>query len=456
MALFEIASKARTVALAAVAGVLAMASTAQAQSLIRDTEIEATLRGYMDPILVAAELEPADVHLRLVNSPVTNAFVSRGQQLFLHTGLITAAESPNEVIGVIAHETGHIAGGHLARSRQAMEDAAIPAYIAMGVGILAIAAGQPEAGINLLAGAPAFAQGAYVRHTQVQESSADQAAVTYLETTGQSGRGLISFFDREFRPNEFMTRRIPPYMMTHPFSSDRVEALRRRVEAAPHADVTDSPEAMLRFEIMKAKLIGFLSPVDETYSLYPPSDTSLPARYARAIAAYRRPDLPRAQREIQALIDEQPDNPYFQELMGQMLFESARAEASIPFMRRSLELMPNEALFQINLARSLLGLHNTDHLDEAVALLTSATHIEPDNALAWRELSSAYDRKGDEGMALLASAEQYYVGGNLPMAQNFAERARRTLPTETVSWRRSDDILQFTQIQIEEIGRRRN
>ena len=443
------------VAAAGLALAALLAPAAQAQSLIRDTEIEDTLRDFSDPILVAAELDPADVRIRIINDPQPNAFVAGGQQMFFHTGLITTAQTPNELIGVIAHETGHIAGGHLARSRQAMEDAAIPAYIAMGVGILAIAAGQPEAGISLLSGAPAFAQGSFVRHTQVQESAADQAAVTYLEATGQSGRGLISYFDREFRPNEFMTRRVPAYMVTHPFTSDRVEALRQRVEASPYADVQDSPENLLRFQMMRAKIIGFLRPVSETFSLYPASDVSLPARYARAIAYYRRPDFPRATQEIQALIDENPSNPFFQELMGQMLYERGMAAQSLPFHRRSLELLPNEPLFQVNLARALISAGGRPNLEEAVALLTAATHTEADNALAWREMSVAQGELGDQGLALLASAEQYFVGGNLPMAQNFAERARRTLTPQSVSWRRADDLVMLTRNGLRDVADQR-
>jgi predicted Zn-dependent protease len=432
------------------------ASPAAAQNLIRDSEIEATLREFTDPILVAANLDPRDVRLRLINDHRPNAFVARGQQIFFHTGIITTARSPNELIGVIAHETGHIAGGHLARSRQAMEDAAIPAYIAMGVGILAIAAGEPEAGIRLLAGAPAFAQGDFVRHTQTQESSADQAALVYLEATGQSGMGLITYFDREFRPNEFMTRRLPPYMLTHPFTSDRVEALRQRVDASPFRDAVDPPERVLQMQMIQAKIIGFLRSPDETFALYPASDTSLPARYARAIALYRQAHLERAESAIAALIAEQPDNPYFQELMGQMLFEAGQAARAVPFHRRSVELRPNDALLQVNLGRALIGAGGRENLEEAVGLLTAATHLEPDNGLAWREMSTAYDRLDNDGMALLAAAEQHYVGGNLPLAQNFAQRARTSLTPQTVAWRRADDILRFSEIRIEEITQRRN
>jgi predicted Zn-dependent protease len=431
---------------------------AHAQSVIRDAEIEHTLRDFTDPILRAANINPAEVQVTLIGDPVPNAFVARGQRIFLHTGLITAAENPNEVIGVIAHETGHISGGHLARMRDAMRQAQTPAWIAIGVGILAIAAGAPDAGVSLIAGAPQFAMGSFVRHTQTQESSADQAAVTYLDATGQSGAGLISFFEREFRPNEFMTRRLPPYLMTHPFTSDRVQALRQRVEASPYYNTPPSAETTLEFDMMKAKLIGFLSPVTETRSLYPRSDTSLPARYARAIASHREPNPPQARAEIQALIDDYPENPYFQELMGQMLFEGGDSAGAVPFHRRSVELAPGEPLLEVNLARALLGLNQEAATREAVQHLEASLSVDRENGLAWRELSTAYDRLGEAGLARLASAEQFYVGGNFPLARNFAERARRELSPETqpIAYRRVDDIITFTQNALEDAENRRN
>jgi predicted Zn-dependent protease len=428
-----------------------LAAPARAQSLIRDAEIEDTLRVWTDPILVAAGIVPEDVDIAIINDPSINAFVARGQRIFLHTGLLMAAETPNEVIGVIAHETGHIAGGHLARSRIAAREAAVPAYIALGVGILAIAAGAPEAGVALLSGAPQFAQGQFVGYTQVQESSADQAAVSNLDATGQSGEGLISFFNREFRPYEFAIRRLPPYVMTHPYSSDRVESLRRRVGESPSNGATDSAENVLRFQMMQAKLIGFLRTPTETFTRYPSSDQSLPARYARAIATYRQPDTESALRQIQALIDEQPENPFFQELMGQVLFEAGRHEESIPFHQRSVELLPGNALLQINLARSLLAERTPENARAAVPLLMSATESEPDNGLAWRELAVAYDTLGEEGLARLASAEQAYAAGNLPLARNFAERARRQLDPTSVAYRKATDIINSAETGLQRI-----
>jgi predicted Zn-dependent protease len=436
---------------AATAGLALCVTPAAAQgggiSLVRDAEIENTLTVYTEPVLRAAGLDPADVKISIVGDATVNAFVTGGQRIFVHTGLIMEAQNPNEIIGVLAHETGHISGGHLARSREAMRYAMRPALIAIGLGILAIAAGAPDAGAALIAGSGQFAQGNFVRHTQIQESSADQAGAALLEQTGQSGAGLISFFNREFRPHEYAVRRVPAYMVTHPFTSDRIEALRRRVEAAEHYDVKDTPENVRRFQFMQAKLVGFTQPLARTLQVYPPSDRSQAARYARAIAycgcgvQAKVPDLVRARAEINSLIADDPRNPYFQELAGQILYENGRAAESLPYHRRALELAPRTALLEINLARAMLQADERAGADEAIRLLQRALQSEPENAFAWRTLAEAHEAKGQEGLARLASAEQAYSVGDFGTAVNFAERARRTLTQGTVSWQRASDIV---------------
>jgi predicted Zn-dependent protease len=421
----------------------ALAGQAAAQSLIRDAEIEDTLRVYTDPLLVAAGLNPENVKIYIVNDDSLNAFVAGGQNIFVHTGLILAADRPNQVIGVLAHETAHIAGGHLARMREAVNQSLGTALISIGLGVLAIASGAPDAGAALIGGSQAFAMGTFVRHTQVQESAADQAALNYLEATGQSGQGLLDFFNENMRPYEFMARRAPPYMMTHPYSSDRVEALRLRIANSTHANASDSEDNLRRFQMMQAKLIGFIRNQGQTMARYPLTDTSQPARYARAIAYYRVNRLQDAQRELNSLMEEEPQNPYFQELMGQVLFDSGRAEQSIPYHRRSLELLPNQPLLQINLARALTAAHGRRGADEAVPLLQAAINQEPNNAFAWRELAQARNLQGEESLAQLASAEQNFAIGNYPAALSFAERARRDLPRNTPSYQRAMDIVNF-------------
>jgi predicted Zn-dependent protease len=433
-----------------VGAMFAFATPASAQSLIRDAEIEGTLRDWMTPIWVAAGLQPSNIHIYIVNDNSINAFVAGGQNIFVHTGLLMAAQDPNEIIGVLAHETGHIAGGHLARSREAQQQALGPMLISIGLGVLAMAAGAPDAGAALIAGSQGFAMGNYVRFTQVQESSADQAAASYLEATGQSGKGLIDFFDRALRPYEFMTRRAPPYMITHPFTSDRVESLRQRVESAPHYSATDTPDNVHRFDMMRAKLIGFIRTEPQTLSRYPTTDTSEPARYARAVAYYRSVDLPNAARELDSLLADEPNNAYFLELKGQILFENGHAQEAIAYHRRSLAAAPNQVLLQINLARDLNATHTRENTAEAVRLLQAAVDAEPDNAFAWRELAQSRDFQGDEGLAELASAEENFALGDYPSALNFAERARRTLPPNTPSSLRASDIVTFASDQVRE------
>ncbi len=435
-------------ALSALVFGFAFAGQATAQGLIRDAEIEDTLRVYSTPLWEAAGLRPDDVHMYIVNDDSVNAFVAGGQNIFMHTGLILAADEPNEVIGVLAHETGHIAGGHGPRRRQDMQRSLGPALISIGLGVLAIAAGASDAGAALISGSPGFAMGNLVRHTQVQESAADQAAVDYLQRSGQSAEGLLTFFNTQIRPYEFMTRRAPPWMMTHPFSSDRVEALRQRVEQNPHNGVADSEDYVRRFEFMQAKLVGFIRSQGQTLARYPTSDTSQPARYARAVAYYRVNQLESARRELDVLLAESPENPYFHELMGQILFESARAEESVPYHRRALELLPDQPLLLINLARALTAAEGRAGADEAVPLLQRALAREPDNAFAWRELAQARDLRGEQALAELASAEQNFAIGNYSAALSFAERARRTLPRNTPSYQRATDIVSFASEEI--------
>lgn len=449
--------RAAAAALAALT-VLAFPGAAHAQALIRDAEIEDTLRVYANPLFEAAGLNPDDVDIYIINDSSVNAFVAGGQNIFVHTGLILAADSPNELIGVLAHETGHIAGGHLVRSREAMGRALGPALISIGLGVLAIMAGAPDAGAALIAGSPQFAMADFVRHTQVQESAADQAGAAYLEASGQSGRGLIEFFNENIRPYEFMMRRAPPYMMTHPFSSDRVEALRQVVTSNTHYDTPDSEDYWRRFRFMQAKLVGFIQRHGQTLARYPVSDTSAPARYARAVAYYRDADLPRARAELDVLIAEEPNNAYFQELMGQILFENGRAAESVPYHRRSIELDPDQPLLLINLARALTAANGRAGADEAIELLRRAIAVEPENAYAWRELAVARDARGEQALAELASAEQNFVMGDYGAALSFAERARRSLPRNTPDYQRATDIVTFSANEVREraaSGRRR-
>ena len=410
-------------------------------SIIRDTEIEAILRQDCDPIFLAAGLTPKNVQIHIVGDKELNAFSAAGQQVFLNTGLIIETKSPNQLIGVIAHETGHIAGGHIARSGEMGRSGIAPMILSMGLGVLAAIAGAPDAAAGLIYSSSYFAQLSILGYSRVQESAADQAAVTFLEKSGQSGEGLVEFFNN-FRYQEvFSDEKKYPFFRDHPLSDDRIEALTARVTQQPHFHAVDSPDAIARHEIMKAKLEAFLNPPQQTFVEFPEANKSFPARYARAIAYYKALETDKAVRMIDTLISEQPNNPYLWELKGQVLFEAGRPKDAEPAHRRSVELKPDAPLLRINLGQTLIATDDKAKLDQAITEINRAITEEPDNALGWRLLSEAYDAKGEAGRARLAAAEQNFYLGQMRDARVFAMRARDLLKKDTPEWRRATDIV---------------
>ena len=441
-------------ALAGLTIALLLSVQASAQSLLRDTEIEETLREFSDPLLVAGGLYPNSVDIYLVNDPELNAFVTRGQNIFLHTGLIMRAETPNELKGVIAHEAGHIVGGHIVRSDYGSRSAYGAMLLAAGVGLAAILAGEPGAGGMILGGAPSFGSVEVLAYSRVNESAADQYAAKFLEQTGQSGQGLIDFFEN-FRAQEVMSQsRRYKYFRSHPLSADRIDALRERVAESAYTDVKDSEADMFRHTMMHAKLRGFLDTPQQVFVRYPLDDVSMPARYARSVAYFRAADLSNAIREIDSLIADEPDNPYFHELKAQILYESGQRELALPPARRALELKPDAPLLKIALAQSLIETGRTEPLEEAVRLLKQVNIAEPENSWAWRKLARAYQDLGEPALARYASAEQFYALGNLEDARSFAGRAQKDLPRNTPQWRRASDIIVVAETQLDK--KRRN
>jgi len=421
---------------------------AAAQSLIRDTEIEETMHDYTVPILRAAGLNPASVDIYLVNDGSLNAFVTRGQNIFLHTGLILEAETPNQLKGVIAHEAGHIAGGHIVRSDYGNRSAYGAMLIAAGIGLAAILAGETEAGALVLGGSQQFGVLEVLAYSRTNEAAADQYAAQYMEATGQSGEGLIKFFEK-FRVQEVLSNaRRYPYFRGHPLSSQRIDALREVVSESPYEKAVDSPEDQKRLDMTHAKLIGFLEGPQIVFSKFPASDTSDEGRYARAVAYYKSADLKNAIREIDSLIESYPSNPYFYELKGQVLYESGRGGEAMAPIRKALELKPDAALFEVALAQALIETEDGPQVDEAIRLLKSALQKEPDNGFAWFQLSQAYGRINELPLAKYATAERAFAMGNLNEARSFARRAQEDLPRNQPQWRRASDIIVIADAQL--------
>lgn len=430
---------------AAFIGLTGRAAQAQPIASIRDAEIENMLREWSDPIFQAAGLTPSSVKIILVNDPSINAFVALGQNMFIHTGLINEADLPNEVIGVIAHETGHIAGGHLARLSGAAAKSTTPLIVSLLLGAAAIAAGAPDVGAAVLSGGMHIAQRQILAYNRTQEAAADQAAMSYLERTGQSASGLLTFFDRFRDSNVMIGHSIDPYAQTHPMPQDRIASLERRVAESRFKDRKDTPDEIHRLKMAQAKLHGFLDDTGAVYRRYPETDQSLPAHYARSVALYREAKVEDALKEMEPLFAAEPENPYLYELKSQILFESGRVKEAILPARKALELAPDEPLLRIALGQALLASDEAG-ADRAVALeakknLEMAIREDPNNPLAWRQLAQAYARLGDEAMADLATAERYFAIGKVGDAKGFALRARRKLAEGSEAWRRANDIL---------------
>ena len=450
---------ARLIGAAVAAGLLLTAAapaSAQGRSAIRDTEIESIIQEWSDPVFVAMGLEPSEVEILLIADPDLNAFATRGRIMGINTGLILRTRSPNELLGVIAHEGGHIRNRHTLRD--GARDAGMqPMLMTMALGALAIAAGAPDAGAVLLGNSQYFGTLSALRYMTHQEGEADNTAARALEAAGESGRGLVAFFEN-FRSQEvFSDARRYPYFRSHPLSSDRIEQLRRFVAEQSNYDRRDSPERMAQHALILAKIHAFMDNPRETLRDYPETDTTLPGRYARAIAWYRDGQTERALSAVDVLLEEQPENPYLWELKGQILFEEGRPDEAIGAHQRSVDLMPEAPLLRINLGHALIETRDPQKLDSAVDHLKRAAALERDNSMAWRLLAQAYASQGKEGEARLASAEMYFAAGAREQATQFALRARDMLTPGTAEWTRAMDIVfasGATQEDLDDLDRR--
>jgi len=423
--------------------VLAQALPARAQeeqlSLIRDTEIEDILRKDAQPLFDAAGVDSKGIKILLIGSKELNAFAGPGT-MAVFTGLILESKTPNQLQGVMAHEIGHLAGGHSARSGDMSRAGMRPFLLTMGLGVLAALAGNAEAGAVLAGNAGYFGTLGALGYSREQESRADQAGLTYLEAAGMSGAGLYQFFDA-FRYQEiFDQARRYPYFRSHPLSSDRIEALRFKAEKQPHYGAKDSPEQIAEHEIMKAKLQGFINP---TIAIVKCSDKvqDYPTRYACAIAQYQLKEPEKALKLIDALLAEQPNNPYLWELKGQVLFEFGHADEAEPAQRKSVALRPDAPLLRVNLGQTLVALNSDAKVDEGIAELKKSLVQDEENSAAWRILAEAYDRRGQDGLARYATAEYNFQEGNKKQALVFAMRAREMLTKGSPEWRRATDIV---------------
>ena len=411
--------------------------------MIRDTEVENTIRMWIAPLLKAAHLDSESFRLHIIRDRNLNAFVAGDQRLFLPTGLLRRSDSANQVIGVMAHEIGHITGGHLTRLRGKVDKLRSGAMISQLLGVaVGLLARDPAAGIAVGSGSMQVVQRSFLKFSRAQESAADQAAMTMLDATGQSSRGILQFLKKLSSQELLRANRQDPYVRTHPLTQNRISFVRNHVRRSRYSDRTPSPEFSVMHRRMVAKLDGFLDPPARTLRKYKDNDVSIGARYARAIAYYRSPDLTKAMPLIDGLIAEHPMNPFFRELKGQMLFENARGKEALPNYREAVRLLPDAPQLRIGLAHVQIELGGRDNLDKASGNLSHALERDRDYAIGWRLAVVAHGRSGRLGRAAWSQAEDNLLVGRSKEAGRQAKKALRLLKEGSPAWIRAQDIQQ--------------
>jgi predicted Zn-dependent protease len=432
-------------------------AAAQGLPLIRDTEIENLLNDYAQPIFKVAGVGGGRVAVRIVNNEVFNAFVVDGRSVYIHTGALLQAETPNEVIGVIAHESGHIAGGHMAalRARIAKDQTRALLIQLLGIGAMiggAVAGGDSgneigSAGQGVMMGGNELIMRGLLAERRSQESAADQAGIKFLNATQQSGRGMLVTFERFAGQELFSDAHKDAFARTHPVATDRLARLRQLVETSPYFGAKDPPQLQLRHDMMRAKLSGYIEGPSIVFNRYPLTNKAFPARYARAAAKFRQggqDGVEAAIADADGLIRDQPTNPYFWELKGDFLQKAGHPAEAATALRKALQLLGGDApLIGVQLAQALLQAKNPAGADEAISLLRKALAREGDNATAYNTLGQAFYDKGLIPQSELARAQGLFYFGAVKQAQEFAKRAQAGLKPGTPEWIRADDIINY-------------
>ncbi len=446
---------ARTLTCFAAASAL-LAQPAAAQSILRDAETEALLRDMSTPLVAATGLDPKNVDVVLVNDPSVNAFVAGGQMVFLNSGLINTADSANEVQGVIAHELGHVTGGHVISDAGGKAASGI-SLLSLLLGAAAAAAGGGDAAMGVLMAGQQAAMGKYLAFSRGQESSADAAGATFLSKAGISGRGSVAFFKKlqnlEFRYG-FSRTADSEFYSSHPMTGDRITTLQDVYEKDPAWNRPNDPAIEARFQRAKAKLYGYLAEPADTLRAYPEGNNSVPARYARAYAFHKDSHIDKAMVETDALLATAPDDPYFLELKGQILLEAGRPRDALAPLRRATDLTNNQPLIATTFGHALIATEDPKNMPEAQRVLKAAVARDRENPFAWYQLGVVYAANGDTPRAQLASAEQQALSMRMPEALRSAEAAEAALPKGSPDWLRAQDIALQARAEIER-GRKR-
>jgi predicted Zn-dependent protease len=427
-------------------------AAAQGLNIIRDTEIEAMLIQWGRPLFLAGGVTPEAVTIRLINDDSLNAFVTQGNGMFFHSGLLMAARNSNEVIGVMAHETGHIVGGHAVTFGDNISMASTTALIATLLGVAAgVASGNPDVGMAMALGGQGSAMRMLFAFSRGQESSADQFAIRALQDTEQSPKGLYDFFNRLSGQELLITDRQDPYVRTHPLTRERMSTVNFAVQNSPFSSKGSNPEYDHQHRRMVAKLFSFLKPQMTTFQKYPESDKSAEARYAQSIAFYRRGQMKEALPLIDGLIQETPNDAYYWELKGQMLFENGRLEEAVKAYRESNRLLPDASLILVAMGHAMVETGDPQYAKEAQAALQKALARDPEDPFAWDLAAKSYLQSDQPGLSAYAAAERALLLGQFGDVVRYSREAERLLEKGTPTWYRLQDIKVSAQNALQDL-----
>ena len=423
------------------------AQAQQGRAIIRDAEIEALVRDYARPILSAAGLSKAGVEIILVNDLSFNAFVA-GRRLFINTGALMIAETPNEIIGVIAHEAGHLAGGHQERLRQQIETAKTLAVVTSMIGLGAMAAGAATnskglagAGSGIAMGSTELAMRGLFAYQRGEETTADRSALTYLDKTGQSAQGMIRTFKRFASALSLSGSRIDPYLSSHPMPADRISVLQTLASSSPNWNKTDPAGLQERHDFARIKIAAYSDGPGAVARVSRTLKSPLAQKYGMALNTYLNGNPAAALTRSAELIKQRPKNAFFHELHGDILMKANRPADAADAYGKAARLGGDTPLLQISRGQALVATGKRERMKDAISIIRKGLTSEPNNPGAYRFLSQAHGLLGEIGDAELAAAEGNYYAGELQEARIFAARAQQKLKPGSPAWLRAQDII---------------
>lgn len=416
------------------------AFNANSATLINDTEIEKEITNIIMPIAKAADIPENRLKIYIVRDDSFNAFVRGGEDIFVYTGLLKQIKNPNALRAVVAHELGHTIGGHMVQISQRMHDEIVRALIiqTLGVGLM-VAGGNPSAGAGVMAGATGIAQQSLLSFSRDEERMADDMAIDLMIRANQNPNGLIEVFEQMRDISGEFESRINPNRINHPLTSERMNNAKLKIsklKKIPTQQKSAIAQENKNYEILRAKLIGYLDTDKNVIIKYPYTDKSDAAIYARAIANMQSGNLDTAKTGTQTLIARNPNNPYYYELLGDIEYQYGAYDDSVASYEKSLKLTKNAPQIETALALVLSERNKLGDKERAKELCKRVILTEPSPLSYW-----ILARVTDGGESDWAMAEYYNMNGDKKNAKKYAKSAQKKSKKDSPEYIKSGDIL---------------